>query len=254
MPWEKLRELGLASGRELKLSEEDKEALLHGRRTSMLRLENLVEDGFSIREIDLKLSMARDGKGRPELMAHPIHRFARIPEGLSEPEATLLMSGKNDSVFHALESPGEEPVEVIYEYDAETNEFVRTITSGIIAPDEVNGIELSKSQQDRYRKGLAVEMADGTSLRYTGLDPAPVRSNKLLLIASVVVDGGLTYFAFKALKALDGSRNNDLESAKLSKQYQQTRDKMEAETSLRPKEQFTETGISRSYTRSGHSR
>ena len=57
---EELESIGLAKWGKLLLDEDDLQALLRGRRTDMLRLENLRFEGLHIAQLDTKLSLRQN--------------------------------------------------------------------------------------------------------------------------------------------------------------------------------------------------
>ena len=69
-----------------------------------------------------------------------------------------------------------------------------------MAPDMVNGEYLTAAQKENYRKGREVKLADlaNQSCNYSGTDVNGIRSNKLALIASILIDGGLSYMLYTA--------------------------------------------------------
>jgi hypothetical protein len=66
----------------------------------------------------------------------------------------------------------------------------------------MNNEELTPEQKLRFKKGKEVELADGTKFRFSAVDPNGIRSNKLHLIASLLIDGGISYVLYQGLKAL----------------------------------------------------
>lgn len=109
---------------------------------------------------------------------------------------------------------------MLVEFDSDTNEFIITDTEKIWVPDQVNGEILSLDQKERYRKGKEVELQDGTRLQYTGKEREGVRSNKIALVASIMIDGGLSFALYHGLKAMFGEKH-DQKSKEFSKGYDQ---------------------------------
>jgi hypothetical protein len=72
----------------------------------------------------------------------------------------------------------------------------------------VNGETITAAQKENYRKGKEVQLADDTQFAYTAVDPQGIRANRIALIASILVDGGLTYVVYKGLNALFNQKNN----------------------------------------------
>lgn len=253
LPWAELVKLGLAAKGKLLMSQTDQEALLSGRRSSLLKLSNIAEGSFHIGEIDLKLSLKPDEKGRLQLQAHPINRYPETPIGLEEHEANQLISGEKMLIYKKLKDAKSEPYEAIFEYDPETREFVKTDPQKIIVPEKVNSEQLTLEQREDYRQGKEVKLAEGTNFRYTGVDPDPIRSERLLIIASILVDGGLTYLAFQGIKTLAGFINKNPKAAIETEGYLAAKKEMELHN---PQSQAIKPASEqdRSYTRSGRSR
>src|SRR6202012_3810916 len=201
-------------------------------------------------------------KGAPgektRLMIHPLYLEKKPPEYLTEDEADSLEEGKVGNLGKTITDGNGRKKEVLIEFDRETNEYLVTDTSQVMAPDMVNGEPLSPEQKARYRKGKEVEMEDGTRFQYTATEREGIRSNKIALIASLVVDGGLSFMVYHGLKALFGKEHN-AQSAQLSEGYRQA-----VEDMLRHREglpdwmnlngQHPDKEYSRGYGRSGKSR
>ena len=189
LPFHELQTLGLAVGRELRLDEDDKQALLAGRRTEMLRLENISLQGLQIPALDTKLSLTRNADGTTQLLAHPIYKEAQVPSFLTDTEAEALEKGELTNIGKVIDENGVTK-DVLIEFDKETNEFLVIDTDEVHAPEAINGINLSPEQKERYRKGKEVESGEGTTFQYTATGKHAIRSDKIALIASVLIDGG----------------------------------------------------------------
>jgi hypothetical protein len=83
----------------------------------------------------------------------------------------------------------------------------------------VNGEFLTAAQKENYRKGKEVKLPDGTRFNFTATDSHGIRSNKLALIASILIDGGLSYMVYRGLNALFNEKRDETEAAKLSPAY-----------------------------------
>ncbi|TSJ44401.1 DUF4099 domain-containing protein [Mucilaginibacter corticis] len=224
LPMEQLQQLGLADWNVLHIDDDDLTALLAGRRTDMLRLENLEQQGLHIPALDAKLSLRRNDDGKVELLAHPIYKFAEGPEYLTDTEKEALEKGEAVNVLKTLTDGEGDKREVLVEFDKETNEFIEVDTGKIFPPEEINGVPLTKEQKKNYRKGKEVETEDGTTIQYSAQDKHAIRANKLALIASVLIDGGVSYVLFKGLNALF----NKKQEAAPGKNFQQALEKMRA--------------------------
>src|ERR1700744_5432763 len=115
---------------------DDVTALLSGRRTDMLRLENLEMDGVSIKQLDAKLSLKQDKDGTIGLMLHPIYREPEVPSFLTDTQAEMLEKGDVLNLQKQIFDDEGNAREVLIEFDKDTNEFIITDTERIQAPDE----------------------------------------------------------------------------------------------------------------------
>ena len=202
LPMGELQKLGLATGSALHLDEDDLSALLAGRRTDMLRLENLDRDGLHIPALDAKLSLRRKDDGALELLAHPIYKQPLAPSFLTDTEAEQLAKGEAVNVLKTIPDGEGDKRDVLVEFDKDTNEFIVVNTDQVTVPEEINGKPLTAEQKERYRKGKEVTTDDGTTIQYSAKDKQAIRSDRLALIASILTDGGVSYVLFKGLNAM----------------------------------------------------
>jgi len=210
LPKEDLQQLGLLKNGQLSLDVDDIAALLSGRRTDMLRLENLEMDGVSIKQLDAKLSLKQNDDGSIGLLLHPIYREPEVPSFLTATQAEILEKGDVFNLQKRIFDDEGHAREVLIEFDKETNEFIITDTEKIQAPDAVNGVPLTEEQKEKYRKGKEVKVDhDGTTLQYSGTEKQGMRSDKLALIASILIDGGVSYMLYKGLHALFGEKQDE---------------------------------------------
>ena len=225
LPLEDLQRIGLVRNGKISLAEDELKALLSGRRTDMLRLENLQTESLLIPALDAKLSVRPKENGALELLVHPIYRAIDVPDFLTENEARGLGDGEIANVTKFITDDAGNTKEVIVEFDSQTNEFLFTDTAAILAPEEINGIPLTPEQKDRYRKGKEVQTDDGTTIQYAANEKQGIRSDRLALIASVLIDGGVTYMLFKGLNALF----NKPQETELGKNYNHAFNKVKKE-------------------------
>jgi hypothetical protein len=232
LPMADLEKIGLARNGRLLLENEDLIAMLSGRRTNMLRLKNLSDDSLHIPELDAKLSLKPNEKGNLDLLVHPIYKAARAPGFLTDTEAEELEKGEVANIWKRMKDDDGTTKDFLVEFDRETKEFIITDTEKIIIPDLVNNEYLSPEQKERYRKGKEVEISDGTTFQFSGAERQGVRSNKLALVASLIVDGGLSYMIYHGLHAAFGKKH-DKQSAEFSKGYDQAVLDMQAQENAR---------------------
>jgi hypothetical protein len=253
-----LEAIGLAKDGSILLNKGDLQALLAGRRTDLLRLKDLSGDGIRIAGIDAKISLRANAEGKPELFLHPIYKHAAYSAFLTDDEFKRLEKGKVASIEKKLSDTRGNRTSILVEYDRDTNEIIVTDINRILAPDMVNGKYLSHEQKERYRKGKEVEMEDGTRFRYSGTEREGLRSNRIALVASVIIDGGLSFMLYQGLNALFGKKHN-AQSAQLSESYNQALSDMKMAEGdpiewLKRNGQHPDKEYSRGYGRSGTSR
>jgi hypothetical protein len=94
LPMADLERIGLAKNGRLSLDEDDRNALLSGRRTDMLRLENLKSEGIHIPALDAKLSLRPNAAGNMELLVHPIYKEIDPPYYLTDEESGTIGEGR----------------------------------------------------------------------------------------------------------------------------------------------------------------
>ena len=202
LPTAELEKIGLARNGQLLMTDENKLALLFGRRTSLIRLHNIEDQNLKIETMEAKISVERNSKGKVELRAHPIYHQPIFPVDLTNIEAEKLKQRQTVGIHKRIRDKDETTREYLFEYDPETREFIKTDTGKIEEPLLVNNEILTKSQRTAFRSGKEVQLADGTTFRYTGIDPSPFRANRIALAVSLLLDGGLSYVIYRGLKSL----------------------------------------------------
>ena len=221
LPIKALETIGLAQNGQLLMSDENKLALLFGRRTSLIRLQNLEDKNLKIGELEAKISVERNSKGKLELKAHPIYHQPVFPVDLTDIEAEQLEQGETVAIYKKLNDKDEIKREYLFEYDSETREYIKTDTGRIEEPLLVNSEILSESQREAFRKGKEVQLSDGTTFRYSGIDTAPFRANRIALAVSLLLDGGLSYVIYKGIKSVTGKEHTS-EAHELSKGFRES--------------------------------
>lgn len=216
LPMQDLETIGVASRGQLLLNEEDFTALLSGRRTELRTLKNLEAENIKIAAMEAKLSLQRNPDGRVELLIHPVYRRPVTPDFLEEHEAQELENGEVQLLSKKIKDSSGRERDVLVEYDAETREFIISDTEQIVAPDMVNSEFLTAAQKEAYRRGKEVKLAEGTTFQYSGKDPQGIRANRLMLVASILIDGGMSYALFKGLQGLPGKPRDEQQARQQS--------------------------------------
>lgn len=219
LPVRDLETIGLASDGQLLLNVDDLKALLSGRRTDLLELHDLQAENIRIKSLHAKISLKMNENGKTDLMIHPIYHTALIPDFLTENEAQRLEKGEVQNLLRILQDDKGNKTELLVEYDAETREFIVSDTEKILAPDMVNNEFLTPAQKENYRKGKEVQIPDGTRFNYSGTDRQGIRSDRLALVASILIDGGLSYMIYKGLNALFNKKRDEKAAGRLSPGY-----------------------------------
>jgi hypothetical protein len=234
LPIKDMETIGLAAAGQLLLNVDDLKALLSGRRTSLLELHDLETDNIKIKSINAKISLKPNEAGKLDLLIHPIYRKPEIPDFLNETETEQLRKGEVGSLLKiTLDNHGNKK-EMLVEFDPETKEYMVSDTDKILAPDMVNNEFLTPAQKEAYRKGKEVQIADGTKFNYSGTDHHAIRSNKLRLVASILIDGGLSYMVYKGLNAMFNQKREQKSAEKLSPGYHQAIRDIENQHGFKP--------------------
>jgi len=219
IPVKELETIGLAVNGQPLLNESDLKALLSGRRTGLLNLQNLEAENIRIKSLDAKISLGINEQGKMALLIHPIYRKPATPDFLDDYEAKLLEKGEVPSLVKTTVDEKGNRKEVLVEYDRETREFIVSDTEKILVMDMANNEYLTPAQKENYRKGREVTLSDRTVMQYSAVDVNGIRSNKLALVASILIDGGLSYMLYKGLNALFNKERDQKEAEKLSPGY-----------------------------------
>jgi hypothetical protein len=77
-----------------------------------------------------------------------------------------------------------------------------------------------------------VELDDHTKFSYSAVDKHGIRANKLALIASILMDAGMSYVLYKGLNALFNRKHDPADSAALSPGYHQALEQLQADNPL----------------------
>jgi hypothetical protein len=253
-------EIGLARDGHILLEKDDLQALLDGQRTGMVELKDLFFADFHIQSLKAKLSLEKDeATGKPAVLIHPLYIRTEPPRYLTGTDIEKLETGSIPNVEKRFTDKRGRSKDVLVEFDPETNEYIVTDISQVFTPDIVNGEHLSAEQKERYRRGKIVELEDGTRFQYAGTEREGIRANKIALIASILIDGGISFILYQGLNALFGEKH-DSRAAQLSDGYRKAFSDMkmsEGDPEEWLKQEFQrhpDKEYSRGYGRSGTSR
>lgn len=112
------------------------------------------------------------------------------------------MTHRNNWEIKDYEETRKQEKFVVYEFDKDTNSFVSVDAENITAPEEINGIPLTPEQKREFKNGNAVVLSDGTEIQASPASDKGIRSNKKLLVASILLDGGLSFVLYHGITAL----------------------------------------------------
>jgi hypothetical protein len=205
LPVEDLRELGLFRDGEITLPKKDIDALVSGMRTGLITVNNINKGGIEIKEMSVKLSLVKNAEGKAELLVHPVYKQANLPSIISSQEGDDLLTGLKANLIKETTENGQQK-KLMVEYDWDTREYIVTDTSRLRVPDMINGMPLTPYQKERFGHGRQIEMPDGTTFQASSTTPDGIRSNRLALVVSLLMDGGLSYLLLTGLKAMVGDR------------------------------------------------
>jgi len=202
LPLSKLEALGIYHDQQLLLSPSQVQALLAGRRTDLISLQEIKGADFLIERLDARLSLRRQDSGEVELFIHPIYKQPRVHPFLNQQETQDLISGKRSFIGKAVEQEEGRSTMLNIEYDPATKDFVSYDVSKVQAPDRVNGMLLSEEEKSTFRRGEVLELEDGTRLRHRATALNGILSNRKALVLSVLLDGGISYLLLRGIAAL----------------------------------------------------
>jgi len=176
LPLQEFENIGLASNGKLLLEPDDLMALLAGRRTGIIRIQNLSADGLVIKELDTKFSVIQNNSGDLELRFHPLYIKPVHSESFTPKEMGLLETGQIKNVIKNVKNADGVFREVILEFDVQNNEFVVTDSTKIIVPEIINNEVLNQEQQALFRRGLEIQTTDGSRFRFSALQATGIHS------------------------------------------------------------------------------
>ena len=163
IPYQEFEKVGF-SKEELftKMSREDLEKLMSGKRTSMYKVQGIDSKGqdFSIMS---KFSLVRKEDGTATLHLHPVRPDIKNDIGLTDSDIKKLQ--KEQLVPKTIN--GER---YLVQLDKETNELLKAKTKDINVPTHIKDVELNNVQRERLRKGQLITIESGKDKIQVGID------------------------------------------------------------------------------------
>lgn len=145
IPYEEFAKFGYSRERIMQLSKSDLDALLSGRRTSLLAV-NRIEGVDKELDIKVKFSLKRDFDGNIRLMVHPVRESINNDIKLTVHELNKLK--EDQIVIKKIE--GEK---YMIQRDKDNNELLKVKAKDIMIPTHIGSIELSSTQREHLKKG-----------------------------------------------------------------------------------------------------
>jgi len=202
LPIAELSRLGLYDGARHLLDETDLSALLSGRRTSLVKLENLVSESFTIDSLDAKLSLNTDTDSLQQIKLHPIYKEPKRSVDLSDIETNELISGEVKNIAKSIDFPDGGSKTIVFEYDSETREFISYDPAAVEIPFEINGEQLDTNKRADFALGKIVQLADGTMVQHRASEPQGILASRTALILTVLKDAAATMFLIKNISPI----------------------------------------------------
>lgn len=231
LPFNDFLIIGLVRQGNIIIGSDDKAALLAGRRTQLLLLNNLDFAGMRIASLYVKLSLADVGNHQLNIIFHPQNLESTRPNYLTSAEQAYLESGRTKSIEKWLPDEKGEDKWMLIEFDYETKEFIRTPKRRIVPPDAINGFSITQEQKIAYMKGQIVQVADGTNVQYTATNEKGIRANHLEAVLSRNTESGIVYTAFSDIRTLT-NYHHDYQEYPPTNAYLNTLVKLQRQESL----------------------
>ena len=202
LPVDDLTRVGLWKDGKPAISSENLHAMLAGRRSELITLENVQADSFLIRQLDVKLSLHRSASGWISLQAHPIHHHIQKHPLLNEKEMEQLTGKSLSNIAKTLDEADGKVTTRIFEYDDQTKEFISYTPQEVQPPERVNGELLTPKQKEAFQFGEPVKLSDGTTFQHSAAESKGILSDRIALVISVIMDGGISYLLLRGLRNL----------------------------------------------------
>jgi hypothetical protein len=159
LPLSQFEILGVSKADILNLPPQTLNALLNGRRTSLMRFPNVKVSGLeSPVALDAKMSIVLNSKNEPVLKIHPINQVAQNKFNLSDDEVNFLKNKEGEMITKKIKSTNGTSKELLITLDKTTNEYIAVNKESINAPDAINNIRLTENQKTDFKNGKSVKI------------------------------------------------------------------------------------------------
>ena len=112
-----------------------------------------------------------------------------------------------DIAIHKVEGAAKrESIKYLFEFDKDTKSMVAIDQKKILIPETVNGQELSHEEKAQLKKGKEIKLEEGATLRTSPASSKGLSTNKIGMLASIVLDGGISYLIIKSAEAIAKKR------------------------------------------------
>ena len=202
LPYTQLEALGLKKKDVLSLPPIDLNALLSGRRSSLMTFKNVeLPDNGRIEQLDSKLSLNRNNDGSVSLKIHPINKVAPNIFNLLESQVKDLVQGNQEIIMTKISKENGEKDDMLIQYDPETREYIGKSVKEIIPPRSINDVKLTEEQRNSWKKGEEIDVA-GEKVR-VDLKGVMGFVGKVLVFG---LDGGLSLAISSIIKASEKNK------------------------------------------------
>lgn len=163
IPYHEFEKLGFSKEDLItKMSRDDLEKLMSGRRTSLFKIQGIDSKGQDF-AIMSKFSLVRKEDGTTTLNLHPVRPEIKNDIDLSDKEIKRLQ--KEQLVPKTIN--GER---YLVQLDKDTNELLKAKTKDINVPTHIQDVELNNVQRERLRKGQLITIESGKDKIQVGID------------------------------------------------------------------------------------
>lgn len=213
LPLEQMKSFGLYKDGKYTIPDEQLKTLKNGGRTDVVELKDLKNEQIEIKSMLARLSIVKDADNKPTLQVDPVFKKALKNGELSTKEQRDLENGTVKSLPKTSVNKDGVEQKRIYQYDKETRQILSYDPNTIQIPEKVNDQELTPAQKNKLREGKEIELNDGTTLQIDQSESKGIKSNRSLLVFSMVADGGLSYMLVSGIKAIMPNKKDKGEAA-----------------------------------------